>query len=148
VPREYVGVAKKWKDFGELAALRLRAAAKTLQDGWVKFHCWNGRKHCQPVPGFAQCQPPEQHYACFGANSRLCLGGLFWDRWNEDNSLSLPNMAVTVMHEALHMYFHFMGHSGRIANIGCYEVFMLRINNLGVHPDSSALCTTRAVVCP
>ena len=147
LPSEYVGVARKWKDYGELVALRLRAAARTLQEGWVKFHCWNGRKHCLPVPGFAQCAPPEQHYACFGANSHLCLGGSFWDRWNENNNLSLPTMASTLVHESLHIYFHHLGHSGRIVNTNCYEVFLLRHNSLPVHPDTANACTTRAVIC-
>jgi len=115
--------AMKWIDFGDLIATRLEDAAKILNGGWIKYNCIENAAHCP------ECASLSTYWACssFKGKYVICLGKDFWEAWK---SRDFDSLAITLLHEALHIYFRkTVAHSGRSGNAYCYERFVLTVNN-------------------
>jgi outer membrane protein OmpA-like peptidoglycan-associated protein len=128
----------RWKDLGELVAIRLRDVVKILDGGCIRYSCWITTAHCPDCPNAAK--DPGSRYACSDFHGRyvVCLGGLFWRRWQEGDTTT---MASTLLHEALHIYFRrTIQEQGRTGNANCYERFVVRLQNLFLHPDTTGNC--------
>jgi hypothetical protein len=126
----------RWRDLGELVAIRLRDAAHILDGGCIHYFCWGTVDRCPE-----SSTPPEAKYASSSFLGRyiICLGGLFWQRWQSGDAATT---ASTLLHEALHIYFRTtVAHSGRSGNANCYERFAVRLQDLPLHPDTAAGCT-------
>jgi outer membrane protein OmpA-like peptidoglycan-associated protein len=128
----------RWKNLGELVAIRLRDVAKILDGGCIRYFCWITTAHCPDCPQSAK--DPGSRYACSDFHGRylICLGGLFWKRWQEGDTVTT---ATTLLHEALHIYFRrTIQEQGRTGNANCYERFVARLQNLFLHPDTAGNC--------
>jgi hypothetical protein len=124
-----------WKDRGGLVALRLRRAAEILAGGHIHFYCWG-------CPGGDRA--PETYEACNFPPGKyiIGLGKGFWE--NLKNPASAHNyMAMTLLHEALHVYFSSVvtiKHEGRYGNAYCYQRFVPEINGLDLYPETEKAC--------
>jgi hypothetical protein len=124
-----------WKDAAELVAIRLRAAAKILDGGFIRYFCWGNPGHC------AECSDVDaKYFACssFKGKYVICLGRAFWRAFRKKDRATL---ASTLVHEALHIYFSTtVAHTGRIPNANCYERFAIRHAGLFLHPATKRDC--------
>jgi len=130
----------RWKDLGELVAIRLRDVAKIVDGGCIHYSCWITAGHCPDCGGVNAAGV----YACSDFHGRyvICLGGLFWQRWQSGDTTTTQS---TILHEALHIYFKTtVGDQGRSGNANCYERFAVRLQNLPLHPDTAANCAAGA----
>lgn len=131
----------RWRDLGELVAIRLRRAARILDGGFIRYFCWGSQAHCPECPG-----DPATYFACssFLGSYLICLGGLFWRAWQAGDTATT---ASTLLHEALHIFFsRTVSDVGRSGNANCYERFVVRFNGLALHPATAANCAAGA--CP
>ena len=105
---------------------RFRGARQILADGWMKYTCVGGASFPLGNCGRLSCSPGDQAWTCPG-HSRIVLCAAFWTD-------SPDGQAGTLVHEALHIYFGFIGdqESGNFANAHCYEQFVLDMNWLDV----------------
>lgn len=128
-----------WIDFGDLIAVRILSAAKILDGGWIKYFCYGATKYCP------ECSKnPPAYHACssWGKSYRICLGEGFWKKWKSGKPIDLDRMALTLLHEALHIYFgKTVGHSGWSGNANCYKRFIAEINGVPVPPDVKSRCS-------
>lgn len=142
ISKYWLSKKTNWKDYGELVSIRLKEAAKIIQSGSVPFHCY--RTDCNKEYAFTDTK-----------NKNIILCDEFWyffgmKESTSDLSTQLASrgeMGVTILHEALHLYFRFMNHSDvtSLSNIFCYESFVWRINNLGQLPGwYSSNCTNKS----
>jgi hypothetical protein len=130
----------RWRDLGELVAIRLKDVAKILDGGCIHYFCWGSPSHCP------ECSGPPTYFACSSFLGRyiICLGQGFWRAWRAGDTATT---ASTLLHEALHIYFRrTVSDSGRSGNANCYERFAVRLQNLALHPATAANC--RAGSCP
>jgi hypothetical protein len=111
-----------WVDRGDLVAIRLNSTAKILFGGSIRYFCWGSSAHC---PG---CEADvATYFACISPSRyRICLGGRFWEAWRGRREHTL---ALTLLHEALHIYFtSIIGREhekkGPYGNAFCYELFV------------------------
>ncbi|MGD0567355.1 MAG: OmpA family protein [Candidatus Sulfotelmatobacter sp.] len=129
----------KWRDLGELVAIRLRDIAKILDGGCIKYFCWGSPAHCP------ECTSPQPTYfACSSFLGRylICLGAPFWQAWQLGDRV---NTDLTLLHEALHIYFRrTVAHTGRSGNAFCYESFVIRMNGMPVPEVTTGACPTGA----
>jgi hypothetical protein len=117
---------EKWNR-GDIIRTRLLCAAKILAGGAIRYVAW-GEKSCR----FKKCTQPRNWdvfaYACPG-EYLICFGNRFWLDFKEGNN---ADMASTMLHEALHIYFSTVkdppDNKGRYGNVDCYERFVLRLN--------------------
>jgi hypothetical protein len=132
----------RWKDLGELVAIRLVDVAKILDGGCIDYSCWITAGHCPDCGGVDAARV----YSCSDFHGRyvICLGGLFWRRWQSGDTTTTQS---TLLHEALHIYFRTtVGDQGRSGNANCYERFAVRLQNLPLHPDTAANCAAGTCV--
>jgi hypothetical protein len=125
----------RWRDLGELVAIRLRDVAKILDGGCIHYFCWGSPAHCPECTG-----SPTAYFACSSFRGRyiICLGGLFWRAWRSGDTVTTSS---TLLHEALHIYFgRTVSDRGRSGNANCYERFAVRLQNLFFHPATAANC--------
>jgi hypothetical protein len=126
----------RWRDLGELVAIRLRDVAKILDGGCVHYFSWGSAAHCP------ECiDSPTSYFACssFRGKYIICLGALFWRAWRSGDKATTGS---TLLHEALHIYFGTtVSDGGRSGNANCYERFAVRLQNLFLHPATAANCT-------
>lgn len=116
-----------WKDLGELVAIRLENAAKILGGGFMSFFCWGSAARCPECT-----DSPNTYIACssWGKRYVICLGKTFWQNWTKGE---YSDMATTLLHEALHIYFSTtVAHSGRTGNASCYQRFVLDSAGLAI----------------
>lgn len=127
-----------WKDRGGLVAIRLRSAAKILDEGWIRYFCWGSPAHCPECTG-----DPSTYYACSSWKRYIiCLGEDFWKDWQNRRTVS---MISTLLHECFHIYYgHLIGHGerGRYSDANCYVRFVLRFNGQPVPPRIASRCPT------
>jgi hypothetical protein len=124
-----------WKDLGGLVALRLQRAAEVLAGGKVQYHCWG-------CPGGDR--DPSTYDACNHPCGKLVigLGQGFWEFWGTDD---VERMAMTLLHEALHVYYCANikdAGNGRYGNIYCYQRFVPEINGLDLYPQVEKACAS------
>ena len=126
-----------WKDRGGLVALRLGRAAKILAEGDIRFYCWGCPGGDRPPETYEACNFPPGKYI-------IGLGKGFWE--NLKNPSSATNyMAMTLLHEALHVYFSSVitaKHEGRYGNAYCYQRFVPEINGLDLYPETEKACAS------
>lgn len=129
-------------DRGGVVRTRLLRAAEILDGGFIRYFCWNGRTHCDP-----DCAPSTEHFACFG-KYRVCLGQSFWEAVRDAHP---TNPALTLLHEALHIYFEGLvvhgERGGSFGNAFCYERFVLRANGLDIPPGTDDRCQAFTDAC-
>lgn len=129
----------KWRDLGELVAIRLRDVAKILDGGCIRYFCWGSPAHCP------ECHAdPPTYFACssFLGQYLICLGPGFWQAWQAGDTVTTD---LTLLHEALHIYFRrTVSHAGRTGNAFCYESYATRINGLPVPQVTTQACPTGA----
>jgi len=123
-----------WKDRGELVALRLKRAAILLASGQIQYYCWGCPGGDRDPGTYEACNYPIGKYI-------IGLGKGFWE--NLQNSSAYNYMAMTLLHEALHInYSSVMGssHEGTYGNANCYQRFVPEINGLFLYPEIEKGC--------
>jgi hypothetical protein len=127
----------RWRDLGELIAIRLRKAAAILDGGCIRYFCWGNTVYCPDCT-----DPPQKYVACSSWKGRyvICIGPSFWKRWLARNETGND---LTLLHECLHIVFQrtvgdkFYDKQQQvlnrpIANAYCYTKFVACINRLPV----------------
>lgn len=125
-----------WKDRGALVALRLKRAAGLLATGQLKYHCWGCPGGDRAPSGYEACNYPIGSYV-------LGLGKGFWENLSGANAVDY--MAMTLLHEALHIYYSSVigsSHEGRYGNAYCYQRFVSEMNGLNLYPETEKACTS------
>jgi hypothetical protein len=122
-----------WKDRGELVALRLKRAADILAGGQIQYYCWGCPGGDRDPMTYEACNyPPGEYLIGFGKG--------FWE--NLKNA-AYNYMAMTLLHEALHIYYSSVitrGHEGRYGNAYCYQRFVPEMNGLYLYPKTEEAC--------
>ena len=117
----------RWRDLGELVALRLERASAILGGGHLRLFCVGAPGHCSECPdpwtGYTACSSYRGSY-------RICLGWQWW-RWHREGRRWF--MAGTMLHEGLHIYFRLEHHRATIGrpsvnNVYCYPLLVGRLN--------------------
>jgi hypothetical protein len=133
----------RWRDLGELVAIRLRDVAKILDGGCIHYFAWGSPAHCP------ECSDvPPNYFACSSFLGRyiICLGAAFWRAWRRGDTVTT---ASTLLHEPLHIYFRTtVSDRGRSGNANCYERFVVRLHGLFLHPATAANCAAAACASP
>jgi hypothetical protein len=127
----------KWVDRGDLVAMRLWGVTRILTGGSIRFFCWGRPSYCPECT----TQPPT-YFACssFAKRYVICLGRRFWENWNQRNT---EDNAITLLHEALHIFFgRLIEHErkGPYGNAFCYERYVLEVNRQNVPSFLDTLC--------
>ncbi|CAD6879911.1 hypothetical protein [Methylomonas albis] len=123
-----------WKDLGALVALRLRRAAGLLAGGRIHYHCWGCPGGERAPTSYEACNFPVGSYV-------IGLGKGFWENMGDARADDL--MAMTLLHEALHIYYSAVigsNHDGRYGNAYCYQRFVPEINGLNLYPETEKAC--------
>ncbi|MGH6841075.1 MAG: hypothetical protein ACREDV_03145, partial [Methylocella sp.] len=114
---------------------RFRGARQILADGWMRYTCIGPGPGLPPVPlgdcGRIRCEGLDQAWSC-GGHSRILLCGRWWT--DDLGTNLLDSQAGTLLHEALHIYFGFIGdqEQGNFTNAHCYDHFVFDLNWLDV----------------
>jgi hypothetical protein len=129
--------SSRWRDLGDLVALRLRSAARILGGNQIRFRCAG----CTSATATACTTPPA--YA-------MRFGLRFWRRWNAGE---WHLMVSTLVHEAVHIYFHrLVSHqpakrravganpSARSNSPYCYALVTTRLNGFADKPNDVTKC--------
>ena len=99
---------------------RFRAARRILNGGWMKYTCLGPRRlrwrSCSGPGCVSTATSETDAFSCAGI-LRIWLCRPWWNR-------SLDEKALTLIHEALHIYFSNIGDTGRLANAYSYERFI------------------------
>jgi len=117
----------RWRDLGELVAIRLRDAAKIIDGGCIRYFCWGSAAHCPECTG-----APTTYISCssFRGQYTICLGDGFWRAWQAGDTVTTD---LNLLHEALHIYFSTtVAHTGRTGNAYCYQSYVANINGLTI----------------
>ena len=125
----------RWRDLGELVAIRLRSAAGILDGGFIRYFCWGSPAECR-----RECSDPSGYFACSSFQGRyiICLGRHFWLAFRDGDTATL---ASTLLHEALHIYYRrTVSDVGRSGNANCSERFVIRFHGLRLHRATDAHC--------
>ncbi len=130
--------AMRWRDLGELVAIRLRSARRILDGGQIRFSCLGG-SGCTGAIAFTT--PPDYQMT-------LCVS--YWQRaLNGD----WPSIVSTLVHEAIHIFFHRLtshrasnrravnaNPSARSNAPSCYGFIVTELNGLPPDPLDTAAC--------
>jgi hypothetical protein len=113
---------------------RFQGARQILADGWLRYTCLGAATitlgKCDVTEGNG-CTADTRAVSC-GGHSRIVLCAPWW---SDDLGINmLDAQARTLLHEALHIYFGFIGdrESGNFANAHCYDQFVFDMNWLDV----------------
>jgi hypothetical protein len=138
VPNWRPATGVRWRDLGELVAIRLEAAASILVGGHMRFYCWGSAAHCSECPG------PPTYRACssYRGSYRICLGQPWWEWWRDGQR---GFMASTLLHEALHIYFRLEHHKATIgrpsvSNMYCYDTLVALMSGRAPKPGDRERC--------
>ena len=116
-------------DRGSVVRERLRCAARILSNGSIRYRCW-GPLSCRD---FAEPWVPEDWARVRSGELRICLGESFWRAFGNRRD---DDLASTILHEALHIYFGSIRdpeerrRHGPFAIAACYERFVLLMNRI------------------
>jgi len=119
----------KW-DRGAVVRERLRCAARILANGSIRYRCW-GPLSCRD---FSTPWEPGHWARVRAGELRICFGAAFWRAFRDGRTAEL---ASTILHEAIHIYFTTVGDTrerGPFGLAACYERFVLLMNGLPL-PD-------------
>jgi|SRR5688572_3952535 len=123
-------------DIGAVVRERLRCAAKKMSDGSIEWVAW-GPGSC-PYRWDWAARPAWA--VVVGNRSRICLGQPFWRAAGTADS---SEMAVTLLHECLHIFFDTMHRHDQerwaFNTATCYERYVLNCNGIPI---------PAAVTCP
>jgi hypothetical protein len=137
VPPWFATLGVGWYDFGDLIAERLQRVANILSEGWIQYYCWGSPARCP------ECSAsPPTYYGCTSYRGQylICLGTDFWRDFAAGNT---DDMALVLLHEALHIYFsRTVAHTGRSGNAFCYERFVSQANGRPLQPVVATACPT------
>ena len=118
-------------DRGNVVRARLLCAAKILANGSIEYVCW-GPRSC---PFTIESDWRASTWAIVRrGHYRICLGQRFWSAWTDGHK---NDLASTLLHESLHIYFPTVTHTeerGTYGQAECYERFVLLINGVPL-PD-------------
>jgi hypothetical protein len=129
----------RWRDHGELVALRLERAAAILGGGHMHLFCAGTTAHCPECTGawtsYSACSSYRGRYL-------ICLGSNWW-LWHRQGRRSF--MAGTMLHEALHVYFKLEHHRAAVGrpsanNVHCYPLLVGRLNGRPDKPLDVRMC--------
>jgi hypothetical protein len=115
---------QKW-DRGSVVRERLRCAARILSNGSMRYQCW-GPLSCRD---FVRAWVPGHFARVRGGELRMCFGEAFWVAFRDSQN----DIAATILHEALHIYFGTIGDTrerGPFGFAACYERFVMLVNRL------------------
>ena len=118
-------------DRGAIVRARLLCAAKIVANGSIEYTCW-GPRSC-PFTIEADWRPSTWAIVQRG-RYRICLGQRFWTAWKDGDK---NDLAATLFHEGLHIYFPTVTHReerGTYGQAECYERFVLLMNGVPL-PD-------------
>lgn len=136
----------RWRNYGELAALRLERAASDLDSGHTRYFCLG----CRPT--VRACTTP--HAPIAADRHRLWIGREWWRWWRASQQGTPANrrrirgfMASTLLHEALHIHFvlsHKTVPVGRpsLANPYCYDTLVARFHRRDPKQGDANRCRT------
>ncbi len=118
-------------DMGAVVRERLRCAAKIMSEGDIEFVAWG--------PGSCPFRCDWAHRPAWavvvGGRSRICLGQPFWEAAGRAD---IEEMATTLLHECLHIYFDTMHRHGSerwaFNTATCYERYVLLCNGIPIPP--------------
>lgn len=106
---------------------RLQGARRHLAEGWLRYQCL-GSTTASSHPGCTgpDCSPGDWASTCSPSNL-VVLCAPFWRPATRDER------ALTLVHEALHIFFGEIGDVGvsRFATAGCYEQLVADLLDLG-----------------
>jgi hypothetical protein len=129
----------RWRDLGDLVAIRLERAASILGGGHMRLFCWGSAAHCAECTG-----APTTYRACssYRGSYRICIGREWW-QWFRQGRRGF--MASTLLHEALHVYFVLEHHRAAIGrpsdnNPHCYDTLVARLNRRTPKPGDVDRC--------
>ena len=103
---------------------RFQAARRLLVSGGLRYRCL-GSTTTSSNPGCTgpDCSAGDDASTCSPSTLiSLCAG--FWAYNNA------TMQGLTLLHEALHIYFGFIGDSGHFANAGCYDQFVADLHGI------------------
>ena len=134
---EYVQPGEGW-EAGEMVRERLRCAAKIMAEGDIEFVAW-GPGSCPwrrdwSKRIWAVVQPGRY---------RICLGQVFWHAAGRGDS---EEMATTLLHECLHIYFDTIRHRRErwaFNTATCYERYVLLCNGIDIPPSVNVPCPSK-----
>ncbi|MGH9219813.1 MAG: hypothetical protein ACRD1W_10960 [Vicinamibacterales bacterium] len=121
-------------DIGGVVRERLRCAAKIMSEGDIEFVAW-GPGSCP----FAFDWTTRPWAVVQGGRYRICLGQSFWDAAGRAET---EEMAITILHECLHIYFDTIRHRlerWAFNTATCYERYVFLCNGIPIPP---------AITCP
>lgn len=115
----------RW-DRGAVVRERLRCAARILANGSIRYRCW-GPLSCRDLAPWT----PGLFARVNAGKLRICFGEAFWQAFGQPGHAT--ELASTILHEALHIYFHTIGDTrerGPFGLAACYERFVLVMNGV------------------
>jgi hypothetical protein len=119
---------------------RMLGSRQILADGWMRYTCLGPATvtlgKCSTTPGNA-CTARTRAVSC-GGHSRIVLCAPWWTDAQGINKLDAQGR--TLLHECFHIYFGFIGDSGRFANAHCYDQFVFDLNGLAVPAERAGRC--------
>ncbi len=126
----------KW-DRGDVVRKRLLCAAKIVAGGFIEYVCW-GPRSC-PYP---YAWRPTTWAVVQAGRYRICLGEAFWRAWKDGNT---NDLAATLLHECLHIYFPTVRDTrdrGAFGFAACYERFVQLMNGIPLSDYVKETCRT------
>jgi len=124
-------------DVGGVVRERLRCAAKIMSEGDIEFVAW-GPGSC-PFGNWA-----GRPWAVVQAGRyRICLGQSFWQAAGRANT---EEMATTILHESLHIYFDTIRHrleKWAYNTATCYERYVLLCSGIPIPPAVDVPCPSK-----
>lgn len=129
---------EKW-DRGDIVRARLLCAAKILAKGSIAFYCWGPRSCPFTIAAdwrsstWAIVRRPQY---------RICLGERFWRAWKDGHK---NDLAASLFHEALHIYFDTVRDTderGAYGLAACYERFVLLSNGIPLSDYVKRVCAS------
>jgi hypothetical protein len=103
---------------------RFQGARRHLVEGWLRYQCIGSPS----VSSHAGCNGPDCDGNTWAStcppSNRVVLCEPFWNSTNDER-------ALTLLHEAMHIFFDAVGDTGRFGNAGCYEQLVADLHGLG-----------------
>jgi hypothetical protein len=125
-------------DRGAVVRERLRCAARILSNGSIRYRCW-GPLSCRD---FTRPWSPDHFARVHTGRLRICFGEAFWAAFRDGQTKEL---AATILHEALHIYFGTIRDTRERGTFGfaaCYERYVQLMNRQPLSQYVKENCAT------